>query len=408
MAQVSKGKKNKDGSISFKIRVSKGYSKGKQRKVSTTWTSPAGMSKRQAEKNAQLEAIKFEDSIIKRTVEVDGNIRFKAFAEKFIEEYAKKKLKIKTWTVYEDKLEVINEKIGHIKLKDLRVGHLNAFYNELQGENANRRTGGLLSPKTVHGYHRVISTILTKAVKWEYIPVNIAVNAELPRVENKEAPYLDEADARRLLELLHDEPMQWRAPITFALLSGLRRGELLGLRWEDVNFQEETISIVQTSQYIPGQGVFIGTPKNKTSSRPLKLSSTAFMLLREFRIWQDKQRAYCGSYWKDTDGRIFTASDGAPLHPDNLTGWFAKFIKGTDLPHISVHSLRHSYASLLIAEGVPLVTVSKRLGHAQVSTTADIYSHSIKSADEKAAQVTEKFADVITQGVKAPRLRLVK
>ena len=407
MAQISKGKLNKDGSISFKIRVSDGYRNGKQRKVQTVWTAPAGMTIRQAEKEVLLEAIKFEDSI-KRAELVDGSIRFKTFAEKFIEEYAKKKLKIKTWTVYMDKLEVINAAIGSIRLKDLRTAHLNSFYNELQAPNANRRTGGELSPVSICGYHRVISSILTKATKWGYLETNPAKNAELPRVEHVEAPYLDEVDARRLLELLHDEPMQWRGPITFDLLSGLRRGELLGLRWRDIDYSAETIRIVQTSQYIPGVGVLTNTPKNKTSIRTLKLSSTAFMLLREYRIWQDEQRAYCGSYWKDTDGRIFTASDGAPLHPDNLGGWFNKFIKKTDLPHISIHSLRHSYASLLIADGTPIVTVSKRLGHSLVSTTSDIYSHSIRSADEKAAQVTEKFADVVTQGKTAPKLRLVK
>jgi len=214
-------------------------------------------------------------------------------------------------------------------------------------------------------------------------------------MENKEAPHLDEQDTRRLLFLLHNEPIKYRAMITFDLLSGLRRGELLGLRWSDVDFANETITITQTLSYVSGKGLFTDTPKSHTSSRPLKLSRSAFLLLREYQDWQDAQRAACGGHWKDTDGRVFTGDDGAPVHPDALTKWFAAFTKRVGLPPVHIHSLRHTYASLMIADGTPLVVVSRRLGHAQVSTTANIYAHVIQSADEKAAQVTEKFADVI-------------
>ena len=171
---------------------------------------------------------------------------------------------------------------------------------------------------------------------------------------------MDEADARKLLTLLQNEPIRYRAPITFDLLSGLRRGELLGLRWTDIDFDSETITIAQTSGYVAGTGIYVDTPKNKTSSRPLKLSRTAFMLLEEYRAWQNTQRELCGDRWSDKDRRIFTNEEGAPL-----------------------------------------VVVSRRLGHAQVSTTANIYAHVIASADEKAAQITEKFSDVLQISDKA-------
>ena len=212
-----------------------------------------------------------------------------------------------------------------------------------------------LDANTVRGYHRLISSILTKAVKWGFIPFNPAANAELPKLMPKEAAHLDEEDARRLLELLQNEPAKYRAAISFDLLSGLRRGELLGLRWSDVDFENETVTIVQTSSYVPGVGIYTDTPKNKTSARPLKLSRSAFFVLRQVQEWQEEQRALCGDGWKDKDGRIFTNDEGAPIHPDALSSWFGDFTRRNGFTEIHVHSLRHSYASLLIAEGTPLV-----------------------------------------------------
>ncbi len=131
-------------------------------------------------------------------------------------------------------------------------------------------------------------------------------------------------------------------------------------------------------------------------------------MLLEYKRWQDDQRDACGDYWKDTAGRVFTGDDGAPVFPDSLTKWFSAFVKRIGLPDVHIHSLRHTYASLMIADGTPLVVISRRLGHAQVSTTANIYSHVIASADEKAAQISEKFADVVAPTVGTQITELTK
>lgn len=158
-----------------------------------------------------------------------------------------------------------------------------------------------LDANTVRGYHRLISSILTKAVKWGFIPFNPAANAELPKLMPKEAAHLDEEDARRLLELLQNEPAKYRAAISFDLLSGLRRGELLGLRWSDVDFENETVTIVQTSSYVPGVGIYTDTPKNKTSARPLKLSRSAFSFCDRYRSGRKSSARFA-----ETDGRTRT------------------------------------------------------------------------------------------------------
>lgn len=253
-----------------------------------------------------------------------------------------------------------------------------------------------LKAGTIHTFHRVLSAVLFRAVKWGYIKSNPAARADLPSIAGRKAAYLDEPDARRLLELLREEPIKWRAIMTFDLLSGLRRGELAGLRWQDVDFDAQTITIAQTSNYLPGKGVYVDTPKTTTSGRELRLTRSAFLLLLEYKQWQDAQREKLGDAWVKGDGRVFTADDGAPMFPDSISQWFTKFVKRTGLPKVTVHSLRHTYASLMIADGVPLVVVSDQLGHAQPSTTANIYAHVIASAKARAAQTFDKFNDIVT------------
>ena len=147
-----------------------------------------------------------------------------------------------------------------------------------------------LAPSTIHSYHRTISSILERAVKWKCIPSNPAERADLPSLAGHKARYLDEPDAKRMLQLLQEEPIKWRAPIIFDLLSGLRRAELLGLRWQDVNLDDGVVHIVQTSNYVAGRGVYISTPKTEDSDRYLRVSRTAVMILLEYKRWQDEMR----------------------------------------------------------------------------------------------------------------------
>lgn len=254
-----------------------------------------------------------------------------------------------------------------------------------------------LSPATIHSYHRTLSSIFERAVRWRCLSRNPTDGAELPSLAGRKARYLDEPDAKRMLQLLQSEPIKWRAPIIFDLLSGLRRAELLGLRWQDVDLDAGVIRVAQTSNYVSGVGVYLDTPKTDGSFRHLRVSRTAILILLEYKEWQDAMREKVGDAWENQpeDERVFTNEVGHPLFPTSITQWMRKFIKRTGLPSSSVHSLRHTYASLLIAEGTPLVVVSGNLGHAQVSTTNNIYSHVIASAEAKAVDVIDKFAEDI-------------
>ena len=448
----------------YKITVSQGYDyAGKRLRQYMTWVPEPGMSERQIKKELERQAVLFEEKVLTGATS-NGNMRFADFSEKYMTEYAQLYLKPKTIATYTEHLQRINQAIGHIRLCDLRTGHINSFYQNLQEKGIRNRTTALckidlrerigaqrgaltafadragvsratvkqaidgkpinqesadaiaqavgmktgkafivtthgepLAPASVISYHRTLSSVLSRAVKWGYIQINPADAAEKPSLGGHEAAYLEEDDARRLLELLQAEPIKWRAPITFDLLSGLRRAELLGLRWQDVDLDTGVLHIVQTSNYVSGTGVYVSTPKTEGSDRYLKVSRTAILMLLEYKAWQDDMRAKVGDAWEGTaeDDRIFTNEVGRPMFPTSLTQWMGKFIKRSGLPPACVHSLRHTYASLLIAEGTPLVVVSSNLGHTQVSTTSDIYSHVVASAEAKAAQVTDKFAEDI-------------
>lgn len=247
-----------------------------------------------------------------------------------------------------------------------------------------------LSGKTVLHYHRLISSIMQTAVKWQVIVSNPCERVDPPKVQQKAAEYLEAEEAIWLLTLLEDNsvPIQYRTAVTVLLFTGMRRGELLGLKWSDIDFDKQTISISRSSLYLPGKGVFEDVTKTDSSNRVIKIPTAAATSLRSLKLWQTKQRFSLGEYWNYTE-YVFTAQDGTPMHPDTLSGWFHDFIQKTDLPQIHIHSLRHTNATLSIANGVAVTTVAGQLGHANATTTAKIYAHSIKSAQAAAADIMD-------------------
>lgn len=247
---------------------------------------------------------------------------------------------------------------------------------------------GTLSGKTRLHYHRFISSMLETAVKWQYISSNPCARVAAPKAKQKEVAYLDEHEAARLLAALEGEPVQYRAVVLLDLQTGLRRAELCGLEWQDVDFENAVLHIRRNSLYLPEKGIYTDTTKNESSVRSIKLPAASIQMLKQYRSWQTQLRLMLGDQWNQSD-RLFTMPDGSPIHPDTLTNWFSGFIERHDLPKITLHGLRHTNATLLIAAGTNLRTVASRLGHSKVSTTTDIYAHAIRSADAAAAEVLD-------------------
>ncbi len=254
---------------------------------------------------------------------------------------------------------------------------------------------GSLSDKTVLHHHRLISAILGQATREQVIYRNVASRDFLkaPRVQKKEPVYLDDIQARKVLDFLAtEEDIRTRVSITLMLYSGVRRGELCGLSWADIDYKQGLIHVLRASQYLPKKGIKEVPTKNESSKRAIKLPPAVFDLLTTYQQWWNEQRFNNGDSWRGQDNRLFIQDDGAPINPDTINYWLNKFIDKHKLPHFTPHSLRHTFATLQIAAGVDLRAVQSRTGHAQMSTLANTYTHAIKTANEAAA---DALADML-------------
>lgn len=382
----------------YEIRVSCGIDiNGKKLGKSKIWIPDEGMTPRQIEKELERQKVLFEEEV-KTGICPDNKMRFAGFSKRWMEEYAKVNLTIKTYARYEIYLKRINQGIGHLKLKDITPLQLNAFYRSLEAEGVNQRkrydengnliNDGKLAPKTILDHHRVISKILSTAVKWGLLEKNVAMRADPPKVPHREISYLNENEVRQMLTLLNNEPIQYRTMITLLVYTGIRRGELCGLEWRDIDFENQVMHVSRSSQYIGNKTMITKEPKTKSGIRHFSLSLTACFLLKAYQRWQEEQKINAGDQWEESD-RLFTSWNGKPIHPDTITDWFSKFIKRSGLPYVTLHSLRHTNATLMIAEGTDVCTVSRRLGHANTATTLNIYAHALKSKDKEAANTLE-------------------
>lgn len=261
-----------------------------------------------------------------------------------------------------------------------------------------------LSNLTILHYHRLISSMLTDAVQWQLILSNPAERVEPPKADREEAEHYDEDMLTKMLMLLENEPLKYRVMVLLAVYTGLRKGEVMGLEWSDVDFENSILRIRQSSQYVPGSGTITKSPKNETSARIITLPDIAVNMLKEYKAKQNEDRLEMGDLWQNTD-RLFVQPDGRPMHPDSISKWFSKFIKDNNLPKLTFHGLRHSNASLLIGQGVDVRTVSGRLGHAKTSTTVNIYAHMLKKSDREAA---EKIDNIFNKNSKSDKTKQAK
>ena len=377
--------------ISYSIRVHRGRGPdGKQLKpwtetfeVLPTWTEKS------ARKKAEARASVFEKEC-KAGITTDSRLKFAQYADYVIDLKEQRGAKHSTIILYRGLTARIYPAIGHIKLKDLRADHLNSLYTALAQPGQNKRTGGGLSPKSILEHHRLISTVLDQAEREGLIPFSIAHKATLPKQNKKTANYFQPEQVEAIRDALELEPIKWRTLVHMLLITGARRGEVLGLKWDKVDFEGCKIHICNNVLYSADRGIYEDSPKTATSNRYVTLPLETMRLLRQYRAWQAEERLKLGAYYENQDF-VFSQDNGKPMHPDSVTTWLDRFSKRHDLPHINPHAFRHTMASMLYFNGVDSVSISKRLGHAQVSTTANIYAHVMEEADQRNADI---LADV--------------
>jgi len=291
--------------------------------------------------------------------------------------HSKGRLRSKTHEGYEGLIRLYAAPaLGGIVLARLHPLHLQECYASLLERG--------LAGGTVLNLHLVLAQALSQAVRWGLIERSPASGAQPPRPRRPEPVAVDPALAARILQAVAGTPME--VPAAVALCTGMRRGEILALRWADL---DEGYTVAQVRRYlqVSGEGLHFVEPKTRRSRRSVALPSFLRSYLQRQRKDQADRRAACLS-WRDTD-LVLDAGDGRPRHPDTLSsGWYS-FLKRSGLPHVRFHDLRHAHATLLLVHRVHPKVVSERLGHASVGITLDTYSHVLPAMQAEAAQAID-------------------
>lgn len=311
------------------------------------------------------------------------------FLQDWLENSQKQSLRPRSYERYEEmvRLHIIPE-LGRHQLLKLSGQHLQAFYTKKVKEG--------LSPSTVIGLHIVLHKALDTAVKWNLVARNVCDTVDPPRKIRHEIQPLTLEQIKKLLEVARGHP--YEALYVLALATGMRRGELLGLKWQDINFTTGTLQIQRILSRVPrimrnenGETYEEAEPKTQKSRRSVTIAAFALEALKHHRERQLKARAQAGNAWQERD-YVFCTSLGTHLLPNDVLEQLKLLLKKAQLPAFRFHDLRHSAATLLFSQGVHPKIVQELLGHSDISMTMDLYSHMLPTMQQEAMN---KLNDVL-------------
>ncbi len=355
-----------------------------------------------SKKEAKIELAKFVADVQKGMYVEGKSLKFTDFVEIWKRDYGSKELAPSTYKRY---LGILESRIipffGHFRVDKIKPTDIMQFYDLLskdtqivrRKDNNGKKTGKPLSPKTILEHHRLLRAMLQKAVYWQMIVSNPAERVQAPKTKKPKRKYYDDEQSKALISglmKLTEEQFKYKVAIILTIFTGVRLGELMGLEWDDINFREGIVSINRSSQYLADKGVFTKVPKTESSIRDVAIPDFVVSLLEEYKCWYDNQKTLFGELWYDSN-RLFVQADGKPMHPSTISKWFEKFVAQIGLPVINFHGLRHTNATLLIAQNIDVSVVAARLGHAQITTTLNFYVHPIISHNKTAGFALENL-----------------
>ena len=369
--------KDEDGKGVFRVFVSGGFNEKTGKRIRKTAVVHGSM------RNAEQVIKRLE-----RELENQGPVTSSRFGE-WVEHWLKdadKTRAARTMAEYRRMLTTrILPALGHIRLDQFSARHIFEFMTKLAGVKHARNTETTISKHRQRKYYCLLSVIFQDAVYSGLLNTNPVRQVRAPRIENHRARFYEPQDVGRLWQALQTEPLMWRAIIATGLLLGIRRGELMGLRWSDINFERMSVCIERSAYRISRDPQQVKAPKTATSRRCLPMPEPLAPILK---VWQTEQAGTADDY-------ICAVARGKWLHIDAPTTWFAKFIGRHQLPSMNLHSLRHTAATIMLEAGIPVRTVSEHLGHGQTSTTTNIYAHTTQSSRELVAKVMK---NAVTNG----------
>ena len=286
------------------------------------------------------------------------------FLEQWLSDCVKPAVRPRTFDSYSQLVRLyLSPALGKIKLAKLTPQHVQALMKKLLAKE--------LSPRTVQYTRSVLRRALEQALRWGYVARNVASLVDSPRIQRPDITPMSVEDAKKFLQAMKGDKLE--ALFSVALAMGLRQGEALGLRWQDIDFDSHIIRVRVNLQRINKKFELVEL-KTKSSRRDLPMIDRIASALRTHKTRQLQDKLLAGSSWQET-GLVFTTRTGAPFHQSNVNGKYQALLIKAGLPHFRFHDLRHSCASLLLVQGVPLKTISDILGHSGIRTTADYYAH---------------------------------
>ena len=308
-----------------------------------------------------------------------------SYLTRWLADVAKHTVRPSTFEDYEEMVRVhALPAIGKLKLSKLTAQQLQALYSAMLAKG--------LSPSTAQKMHAILHRALDQAMRWDIVARNVADLVDAPRPGKREMQPLDSEQAARFLEVARGDRLH--ALYVVAVSTGMRQSEMLGLTWQDVDFDAATLHVRQQLGRITGEGFKFSEPKTSKGRRSISLPAFAVVALREHRVRQLEERLKASSEWVD-QGLVFANEVGRPIERQNLVRRsFQPLLEKAGCPRIRFHDLRHTAATLLLSQGVHPKVAQERLGHSTIGMTLDVYSHVLPDMQRDAADKLEALFGV--------------
>ena len=334
-------------------------------------------------REAQLECARLVNAQQNGTL-IDGSkLTLSQFLDRWERDWIAGNVSARTGQRYRELMGHVRPRIGNVPIQKLKPVHIGELYATLLREGRGKNGH---APRTVGHVHRVLHRALGFAAQWGIVPNNVAALVDPPRVPSTEIDALTPVQVLAVLETLRGKSIYLIAAL--ALATGMRRNELLALRWQDVDLDKGKLTVEQSLEQVKGRIAF-KAPKTRHGRRTIALPSSTVAELRTHWKAQQQQRMALGLGKAPGNSQVLATFDGRPRSPNAVTKEWSLAMAKAGMPNITLHSLRHTHASHLIANGVDILTVSRRLGHGSPTITLSVYGHLMHNTDERAAQIME-------------------
>lgn len=373
----------------YRITVSCGRDEaGKQILCTTTFVPPKGLTEKQEQKAVIEFAEKYERRIKGGASANYNKMTFKSFCLDLYYKNHLETLKVKTANGYRAVIEKrLIPYFGNMRIKNITPLDVRGWLASLERKDGQDKA---LSRNSTGSWFRTLSALLGKAYEWEIIDENPCKRVKSPSDSQPDVEALQLSDVQKICDKIPEyEDIRVRTFILLILYTGIREAEAAGLEWRDINFDDCILSIRRTSQYIPGRGMVESTPKSKTSVRDIPISQDVVNELIKYKIWQRDIIKELGELYEGNPGeeaRLFTSWTGLPIYDSTLRKWLTKFLKWCEVPRVTVHGLRHTFASLLIANGTDARTAAALMGHSSPALVMNVYANVQDEAKKRAVK----------------------